>query len=187
MEVKTIAVIGAGELGRAIALAAARAGYRTILEDIMPEKLEKATAWIRQELEESVESRGIAPGVRDAALARIATARSFEDASREADFLFDAGLDEWELKLEIFTLFDKFARPAAVLASVTSSISIAELAAMTYRPELCAGLRFLDAASAPRHVEIVRGPQTSDETIVVCCEVARRLAWEAVVIEPSPC
>jgi 3-hydroxyacyl-CoA dehydrogenase len=186
MDVKTIAVIGAGTTGRAIACAAALGGYRTILEDVMPETLAKGMAWIRQALDDGVARGKIEPGIRDAALRRIKTARSVEDASREADFLIEAVSEEAELKLEIFTLFDKFARPAAVLASTTSVISIAELAAMTYRPELCAGMRFFTPAPEMHRVEIVRAPRTSDETIAACCEAGRRMGMEVVVVrEPS--
>lgn len=186
MEVKTIAVTGAGKQGRAIALAAALGGYRTILEDVMPETLEKALAWMRSELENRIAHGEIEPGTRDAALGRVETAHSFEDASREAGFLFDAGPDEWELKLEIFTLFDKFARPGCVLASVTSLHSITDLAAMTYRPELCAGLRLTESVRGPRRVEIIRALQTSDETISTCREVVQRMSWEAIVVEEPP-
>ena len=186
MEVKTIAVIGAGRTGRGIACAAALGGYRTILEDVMPENLATGMAWIRQALEDGVAHGKIEPGIRDAALQRVETAGSIEDASREADFLIEAVPEEAELKLEVFTLFDKFARPAAVLASTTSSISIAELAAMTYRPELCAGMRFVPSAPKMRRVEIVRAPRTSDETIAACCEAGRRMGMEVVVLkEPS--
>jgi 3-hydroxyacyl-CoA dehydrogenase len=186
MDVKTIAVIGAGTTGRGIACAAALGGYRTILEDVMSDTLAKGMAWIRQTLDDGVARGKLEPGIRDAALQRIETARSVEDASREADFLIEAVPEEAELKLEIFTLFDRFARPAAVLASTTSSISIAELAAMTYRPELCAGMRFVPPVPEMRRVEIVRAPRTSDETIAACCEVGRRMGKEVVVVkEPS--
>ncbi|HVS73998.1 MAG TPA: 3-hydroxyacyl-CoA dehydrogenase family protein [Candidatus Acidoferrales bacterium] len=186
MDVKTIAVIGAGTTGRGIACAAALGGYRTILEDVMPENLAKGMAWIRQALDDGVARGRLAPGIRDAALRRMETARSIEDASREADFLIEAVPEEAELKLEIFTLFDKFARPAAVLASTTSAISIAELAAMTYRPEVCAGMRFVPPTPELRRVEIVRALRTSEETIAACCEAGRRMGLEVVVVkEPS--
>ena len=185
-DVRTIAVIGAGTMGRGIAYAAALGGYRTILEDVMPEMLEKEMAWIRQAFEEGVQRGKVEPGARDAALGRIETARSVEDASREADFIIEAVPEEMELKLEIFTLFDKFAKPAAVLASNTSSLSIAEMAAMTYRPELCVGMHFFNPVPKMRLIEIVRAPQTSDETIAACREVGRRMGKEVVEVKESP-
>lgn len=186
IEVETIAVIGAGTMGRGIAYAAALGGYHTILEDVMPEMLEKGMVWIRQAFEEGVQRGKVEPAARDAALARIETARSVEDAARVADFILEAVPEEMELKLEIFTLFDKFAKPTAVLASNTSSLSIAEMAAMTYRPELCVGMHFFNPVPKMRLIEIVRAPQTSDQTIAACREVGRRMGKEVVVVKESP-
>jgi 3-hydroxybutyryl-CoA dehydrogenase len=90
------------------------------------------------------------------------------------------------LKLELYTLFDKFARPNAVLASNTSSLSIAEMAEMTYRPELCVGMHFFNPVPKMRLIEIVRAPKTSDETIATCREVGARMGKEVVVVKESP-
>ncbi len=186
MDVKTVAVIGAGTMGRGIAYAAALGGYRTILEDVMPEKLEQGLAWIRQSFDEGVQRGKVEPAACDAALKRIETARSVQDASREADFLIEAVPEEMELKLEIFTLFDKFAKPNAILASNTSSLSIAEMAAMTYRPELCVGMHFFNPVPKMRLIEMVRAPKTSNETVATCREVGRRMGKEVVVVKESP-
>ena len=186
MDVKTVAVIGAGTMGRGIAYAAALGGYRTILEDVMPEKLEQGLAWIRQSFDEGVQRGKVEPAACDAALKRIETARSVQDASREADFLIEAVPEEMELKLEIFTLFDKFAKPNAILASNTSSLSIAEMAAMTYRPELCVGMHFFNPVPKMRLIEMVRAPKTCDETVATCREVGRRMGKEVVVVKESP-
>src|SRR6266571_6203324 len=186
MDVKTVAVIGAGTMGRGIAYAAALGGYRTILEDVMPEKLEQGLAWTRQSFDEGVQRGKVEPAARDAALKRIETARSVQDASREADFLIEAVPEEMELKLEIFTLFDKFAKPNAILASNTSSLSIAEMAAMTYRPELCVGMHFFNPVPKMRLIEMVRAPKTSNETVATCREVGRRMGKEVVVVKESP-
>ena len=186
MEVKTIGVIGAGTMGRGIAYAAALGGYRTVLEDVMPEILVKGLAWIRHAFEEGVQRGKVTAADRDAALARIETSSTAENVCREADFLIEAVPEEMELKLELFTLFDKFAKPNAVLASNTSSLSIAEMAEMTYRPELCAGMHFFNPVPKMRLIEIVRGPKTSGETIAVCREVGRRMGKEVVVVRESP-
>lgn len=186
MDVRTIAVVGAGTMGRGIAYAAALAGYRTILEDVMAEKLEQGFAWIHKSFDEGVERGKVEPAARDAALKRIETAGSVEDASREGDLLIEAVPEEMELKLEVFTLFDKFAKPTAILASNTSSLSIAEMAAMTYRPELCVGMHFFNPVPKMQLIEVVRAPRTSDETIATCREVGRRMEKEVVVIQESP-
>ena len=186
MEVRTIGVIGAGTMGRGIAYAASLGGYHTILEDVMPESLANGMAWIRHALEEGVRRGKVNAGDATAALARIETASSVEAACREADFLIEAVPEEMELKLELYTLFDKFARPSAVLASNTSSLSIAEMAEMTYRPELCVGMHFFNPVPKMRLIEIVRAPKTSDETIAACREVGSRMGKEVVVVKESP-
>ncbi len=186
MEVKTIGIIGAGTMGRGIAYAAAVGGYRTILEDVMPETLAKGMAWIKQSLDEGVQRGKLEAAAMDAALARVETSSSVENVCREADFLIEAVPEEMELKLELFTLFDKFAKPKAVLASNTSSLSVAEMADMTYRPELCVGMHFFNPVPKMKLIEIVKAPKTSDETIAVCREVGRRMGKEVVVVKESP-
>jgi 3-hydroxybutyryl-CoA dehydrogenase len=186
MEVKTIGIIGAGTMGRGIAYAAAAGGYRTILEDVMPETLAKGMAWIKQSLDEGVQRGKLEAPERDTALARIETSSSVENVCREADFLIEAVPEEMELKLELFTLFDKFAKPKAVLASNTSSLSVAEMAEMTYRPELCVGMHFFNPVPKMKLIEIVKAPKTSDETIAVCREVGGRMGKEVVVVKESP-
>src|ERR1700757_3046118 len=186
MDVKTIGVIGAGTMGRGIAYAAALGGYHTILEDGMPENLANGTAWIKKALEEGVErGKGTAEGSA-AALSRMETVSAVEAACRESDFLIEAVPEEMELKLELYTLFDKFARPNAVMASNTSSLSIAEMAEMTFRPELCVGMHFFNPVPKMRLIEIVRAPKTSDETIAACREVGTRRGTEVVVVKESP-
>ncbi len=186
MDVKTIAVIGAGTMGRGIAYAAALGGYRTILEDVMPEMLINANAWIAHAFDEGIKRGKLTSEAASAAISRIATSSSVEDVCREADFLIEAVPEEMELKLELFTLFDKFAKPNAVLASNTSSLSITEMAEMTYRPELCVGLHFFNPVPKMRLIEVVRAPKTSDETIAACREVGSRMGKEVVVVKESP-
>jgi 3-hydroxybutyryl-CoA dehydrogenase len=186
MDIKTIGVIGAGTMGRGIAYAAALGGYRTILEDVMPESLEKGIAGIREAFDEGVQRGKVDAAARDAAAARVETSSSVEDVCREADFLIEAVPEEMELKLELFAVFDKFAKPHAVLASNTSSLSVAEMAEMTYRPELCVGMHFFNPVPKMRLIEIVRAPKTSDATIAACREVGARMGKEVVVVKESP-
>lgn len=186
MDVKTIGVIGAGTMGRGIAYAAALGGFRTILEDVMPEMLAQGTQWIKEAFDDGVKRGRVTSEDSAAAISRIETASSVEDVSRESDFLIEAVPEEMELKLELYTLFDKFAKPNAILASNTSSLSITEMAEMTYRPELCVGMHFFNPVPKMRLIEIVRAPRTSDDTIATCREVARRMGKEVVVVKESP-
>jgi 3-hydroxybutyryl-CoA dehydrogenase len=186
MEVKTIGVVGAGTMGRGIAYAAAVGGYRTVLEDVSPQMLEQGVAYIKQTLEEGVARGKVTEPQRDAAIAGLSTARSVENVCREADLLIEAVPEEMELKLEIFTIFDKFAKPHAILASNTSSLSITEMAAITFRAETCAGMHFFNPVPKMKLLEIIRALETSEETIAKCCDVGRRMGKEVVVVRESP-
>jgi 3-hydroxybutyryl-CoA dehydrogenase len=186
MEVKTIGVVGAGTMGRGIAYAAAYGGYRTILEDVSPEMLEQGVAYIREALAEGVARGKVSAEQQKVALANLTTSRSVEDVCREADLLIEAVPEEMEVKLEIFTIFDKFARPGAILASNTSSLSITELAAITFRAENCIGMHFFNPALKTKLLEIVRALETSEATVEACAEVGRRMGKEVVVIRESP-
>jgi len=186
MEVKTIGVVGAGTMGRGIAYAAALGGYRTVLEDVSPQMLEQGVAYIKQMLEEGVSRGKVTEQQRDAAFAGLSTTRSVENLCREADLLIEAVPEEMELKLEMFTIFDKFARPDAILASNTSSLSITEMAAITFRAENCVGMHFFNPVPKMKLLEIIRALETSEATIAACAEVGRRMGKEVVVVRESP-
>src|ERR1700684_1735983 len=186
MEVKTITVIGAGPMGRAIACVAAQAGYRTVLKDVCANILEQALDWIRRSLEEDVARGKLSAEQRDTAIGLIWTSRSVDESIREADLVIEAVADEMETKLEIFTILDKFAKPGAILASTTSSLSISEIATITFRAEHCVGMHFFDPTPKMKSLEIVRALETSDETIALCTEVGRRMGKEVVVVTEAP-
>ena len=186
MDVKTIAVIGAGTMGRGSAYAAAFGGYRTILEDVSASMLEQGMAWIRQAFDEGVARGKVAPQQKDQAIANLSTARSVEDACREADLVIEAVPEEMELKLETFTLLDKFAKPGSIFASNTSSLSITEMAAITFRPEKCVGMHFFNPVPKMKLLEVVRALETSADTIDTCREVGRRMGKDVVVVRESP-
>ncbi len=182
MEIKTIAIVGAGELGRRIACAAVLAGFHTILEDISPAKLEQGIAWIAEALGSEVSRDELGASARDAALANLSTANSSEDVSREADLIIETVSDEMEMKIELFTIFDKFAKPRAIFASTTSSLSITDLAAVTFCPDRCIGMRFFADAQHAERLELIKGRETSEETISACRVVGRRMGREVCLL-----
>lgn len=186
MEIKTIGVIGAGTMGRGIAYAAAFGRYRTVLEDVSPPMLEQGMDYIRDAFAEGVSRGKVSERQRDDALASLSAARSVEEACREADLLIEAVPEEMELKLELFTLFDKFAKPGAILASNTSSLSVTELAAITSRAENCIGMHFFNPVPKMKLLEIVRGLETSEATIRASADVGRRMGKEVVIVRESP-
>lgn len=185
MTVKTIAVIGAGTMGRGIACVSALGGYHTVLEDVREPALAEALDWIRRALDEGVERGKVAPEDARAALARIRTAGRVEDAA-DADLVIEAAPEDIELKIELFGMFDKFTRAETILASNTSSLSITEMAAVTQRPERCVGMHFFNPVPKMKLLEMVRGLETSEETLAACREVGRRMGKEVVTVRQSP-
>jgi len=170
--IQTIAVIGAGSRGREIALAALRAGYTAILEDVSRARLEEAAAWIRE-------------AHADRAVKLLRTTGMIEEAVREADLIIEAAADEMEVKLELFTLFDKFAKPEAILASSSPSLSIADMASVTFCAERCMGMRFVTSGERARVLELVTTPETAAQTIALCREVGRRMGKSVFVVEDA--
>ena len=186
IEIKTIAVIGAGTMGRGIAHVAAVGGYRTVLEDLLPASLRKAESEIRTNLGKAVELGKVSAGDAEAALGRLEYAGSVEQAAREADLVIEAVPEEMESKIEIFTLLDKICRPGTILASNTSSLSVTEIASVTYRAKKCVGMHFFNPVHKMKLLEVVRALETDDETIAAAAEVGRRMGKEVVVIKESP-
>ena len=185
-EIRTIAVIGAGTMGRGIAHVAALGGYRTVLEDVLPAALRKAQDEIRGNLDKAVELKKVSPDEAAAAIGRLEYASSPEEAAREADLVIEAVPEEMESKIEIFTLLDKVCRPGTILASNTSSLSVTEIASVTYRPKRCVGMHFFNPVHKMKLLEIVRALETDEETLTAAAEVGRRMGKEVVVIRESP-
>jgi 3-hydroxybutyryl-CoA dehydrogenase len=156
-----------------------------VLEDVSSEMLEKGIAYVRQSLGERIARHELSPQEGESVLARFSTASRADEVSRVADVLIETVPDEMEVKLEIFTIFDKFAKPGAILASNTS-LSITEIASITFRTEDCIGMRFANPGSKITRVELVRGADTSDATTAACAEMARRMGMEAGIIFESP-
>jgi 3-hydroxybutyryl-CoA dehydrogenase len=185
-QVTTVAVIGAGIMGRGIAHAAAIGGYRTILEDILPAALRRAETEIRANLDKAVELGKVSASDASAAFSRLEYAGSVDEAARQADLVIEAVPEEMESKIEIFTLLDKVCRPTTILASNTSSLSITEVASVTYRAKKIVGMHFFNPVHKMKLLEIVRALETDDDTLATAVEVGKRMGKEVVVIKESP-
>ena len=185
-EVATIAVIGAGTMGRGIAHVASLGGYRTILEDLLPSALRKAEGDIRANLDKSVELGKVSADQASAALGRLEYAGSVEEAAREADLVIEAVPEEMESKIEIFTLLDKVCRPGTILASNTSSLSVTEIASVTYRAKKIVGMHFFNPVHKMKLLEVVRALETDAETLAATAEVGARMGKEVIIIKESP-
>ena len=163
----TVAIIGAGPLGRRLALSAARVGFRVLLEDVMPVNLHHAQEFLRQELS-------------PAALPAVAFVSTIEDAVRDADLAIDCVPDELESKLEILWLLDRMAPPRTVLVTPTTRLSIADLASCTYRPEKCVAIAVEASALAANASEILPlrvTAKTTPETIALVADFWRQLGF----------
>ena len=168
----TVAIIGAGPLGRRLALHAARAGFRVVLEDVMPASLRHAEEALRQALGPE-------------AMPLVAFAGTVEEAVRNADLAIDCVPDELESKLEIFSLLDRMAPPRTVFATPSTNLSIADLASCTYRPGQCIGLA-VDAArlsqeSAAAEIPIRISRHTTPEAQALVSDFWRQLGFTPVV------
>jgi 3-hydroxyacyl-CoA dehydrogenase len=185
MAVRTIAVIGAGALGRKIAFAAVLAGYRVVLEDVSRQSLEQSVEWIKDEIEQ-----GLVPGktrvaAHEETLSLLTMAANIEDAIRDADLIIETVSDELEMKLELFTIFDKFAKPDAIFVTTTASLSISDVTDVVVFRERCIGMRFQNEDKAGEAIVIVKTALTSEQTVVACHEVANRLATEVAITDES--
>jgi 3-hydroxybutyryl-CoA dehydrogenase len=171
---ETVAIIGAGPLGRWLALQAARGGFRVLLEDVMPANLHHAQEFLRQQL--GPEALGAEVG------AQVAFVSTIEDAVREADLAIDCVPDELESKLEIFCLLDRMAPPRTVLATPTTRLSIADLASCTYRPDKCVAIVH-EAASlaegASSEILLRTTSKTSAETVALLTRFWSRIGFTA--------
>jgi 3-hydroxybutyryl-CoA dehydrogenase len=184
MEVKSIAVIGADAAGPSIARMAILAGYRTILEDVSDARLKNAMDWIAQSLEQDVANGRIEGNAREAALEKLSTAHTVEDAIRDVDLIIETLPEDMEMKLELFTILDKFAKPKAIFASA-GQISITELAEITFCSNHCIGMRFMPNAVDAQIIELVKGSDTSPEIVAECSDVARRMGKSVIAVEES--
>lgn len=185
MDIRHIAVIGAGTMGSGIAQVCATYGYTVTLIDVVPEQLEKAQASIRQSVEKLHAKGRITDAQRDAALSGIRTSLRMEDAA-DADLVVEAVVERLEVKQEVFAQLDRLTRPEAILASNTSSISITKLGAATRRPDKVIGMHFMNPVPLMKLVEVIRGLATSDETAATVIALAKALDKVPVEAQDYP-
>jgi 3-hydroxybutyryl-CoA dehydrogenase len=181
-EVRTVAIICVDSLGRDLAYASAIHGYQTVLKDASEARLTRALRDFEDHLDHQLRQGKIAIEVRRTAMTSLTVAQFIEDAVRRADLIIDTVHDEAEVKLELFTLFDKFALPDAILISTCSaSISISELAAVTFCPERCIGLRVQQREPQTELFELLKGSCTSDQTAARCAAFFRDIGKDCII------
>ncbi|MCH9815217.1 MAG: 3-hydroxyacyl-CoA dehydrogenase family protein [Actinomycetia bacterium] len=177
-----IAIIGAGLMGAGIAQVAAVAGYDVVLRDLSDDAIARGTGGIEKSLSRFVAKNLITQEQADAALARIATTTSLEDAVRDADIVVEAVFEDLDIKSELFAAIAAAAPAEAILASNTSAIPITQIAAATDRPEQVVGMHFFSPVPMMALCELVRGYKTSDETLARAREFAESIGKTCVVV-----
>jgi 3-hydroxybutyryl-CoA dehydrogenase len=185
-DIETIAVIGAGTMGRGIAQSAALAGYRVVLVDADAGALDRGILSIRDMLATLVEKGKLEAEKRDAALALLTTAGTLAEGAKEAGLAVEAVPESLELKERVFRELDIAAPRDAILASNTSSLPIAAIARTTKRPSQVIGMHFFNPVPVMPLLEIVRAEATSQATLDAALDVAKRLGKDPIVVRDSP-
>ena len=185
MDIKTIGVVGAGQMGNGIAHVSALAGYDVKLNDISRERIESGLATINGNLARQVKAGRIKDSERDAALARIEIAETFE-AFEAVDLAIETAAEDEAVKRQIFDDLCKVLKPEALLGSNTSSLSITRLAAATDRPEQFIGIHFMNPVPVMELVELIRGIATSEETFESARQCVDKMGKQIAVAEDFP-
>ncbi|RAU81990.1 3-hydroxyacyl-CoA dehydrogenase family protein [Pontibacter arcticus] len=172
---KKVAVIGSGTMGNGIAHVFAQNGFSVSLIDISEEALQKALGTIAKNLDRIVAKGAITEDQKQQTLTNITTFTSMQEGVQEADLVVEAATENVDLKLKIFRDLSSFAKPEAILASNTSSISITKIASVTDRPDKVIGMHFMNPVPVMKLVEIIRGYSTSDEVTTQIMEISKQL------------
>ena len=184
MEIKKIAVLGAGLMGHGICQVAAQTGgYEVYMRDIEQRFVDKGMDMIRKSLAR-FESKGqLTKEQVEGILQRIHPTLSLKDAVKDADLIIEAVPERPEIKIPTFKEIDEYAPPHAIIASNTSSISITQLGSATKRPEKVCGMHFFNPPQLMRLIEVIRGIKTSDETIQKILDTAHKMGKETVLVK----
>lgn len=173
-KIQLIAVVGAGQMGRGIAQVAAMSGYFVSLYDISDEGLQKAFEFIKVQMKKGAEKGKWEEARVDDVMKKITLVNTLNKLS-DCDLLIEAATENKVIKFDIFKKLDEIAKAGAILATNTSSISITEIAAVTKRPQLVAGMHFMNPVPVMKLVEGIRGLETSDETFDRVANVAEKM------------
>lgn len=182
MEIKKIGVVGAGAMGNGIAQVAAFMGCDVVLRDIKDEFVERGIGNIDRFLSKSVEKGKMEAADKDAVMGRIKGTTEMADL-KDADFIIEAVIEDLDLKKKVFSELDALCGPDVILASNTSSMSLTEIAAATKRPEKVVGMHFFNPVPLMKLVEIIRGYSTSDETVEITTELAKKMGKITVEVK----
>ncbi|RWG44617.1 MAG: 3-hydroxybutyryl-CoA dehydrogenase, partial [Mesorhizobium sp.] len=184
-KIETIGIVGAGQMGGGIAHVSALAGYKVLIHDISPDRVEKGIATISGNMARQVGSGKLEEKARNEAMARISSASAMADLAA-ADLVIEAATEDETVKRKIYAQLCPQLNPEAILATNTSSISITRLAAQTDRPERFIGIHFMNPVPVMKLVELVRGIATEDQTFEAAKTFVNRLDKTITVSEDFP-
>lgn len=182
-EVKTICVVGAGNMGHQIAVSAALAGYQVTCTDINKEILQKAESFADTYLPERVAKGKLSEEDAKAARARLSFTEDLTLAAKDADLVIEAAIEKLELKRKIFAQLDKICPPDTILATNSSYIVSSKIADATSRPEKVCNMHFFNPALVMKLVEVVRGPHVLEETVDAVMEVCKKMGKTPVLLQ----
>ncbi len=185
MEIRKIAVVGAGTMGSGIAQAAAQSGYEVILEDTTEEFAKAGIVRIKERLDRRVSEGKMEEGAKNRALSNVRASAQLSDCG-EADLIIEAVTEREEIKDGVFKRLDSICSDTAIFATNTSSVSITRLARAVSSPGRFAGMHFMNPAYVMKLVEVVRGLYTSAETVNAVRAVSERMGKTPVVVEDLP-
>jgi enoyl-CoA hydratase/3-hydroxyacyl-CoA dehydrogenase len=180
--IKKATVIGSGAMGHGIAELLAMSGIEVTMVDINDEFLAKAMEKIKWSLDKFVEKKRIRREDADAALQRVHTTTSYEQAAKDIDLAIEAVPENMDLKRKVFATLDSVAPPNAILASNTSTLSITEMGQATKRPDKVAGMHFFNPPHSMALVEVIKGDATNPETITTLVELSKKLGKTPIIV-----
>lgn len=186
MDVRRIAVLGAGTMGHGIAHAALAGGYETCLFDVAAPALERARVSIEDIVSKGVELGKVSTAEAESSLSRLKATTELADAVADADFVIEAAPERLDLKLALVADVERLAPSRAVIASNTSALSITEVAGSLTNPGRVAGMHFFNPVHKMKLVEIVRALESASDTLQTIETVARRMGKETVLVRESP-
>ena len=184
-EIRTVGVVGLGTMGAGIAQVSVQAGFDTVGREISDEFAERGRATIDRYLSRGVEKERMSQDEKDVALARLKLTTDLADLA-DCDLVIEAVLEELDLKREVFAQLDRVTRSDAILATNTSALSVAEIAASTRRPERVVGMHFFNPAPVLPLVEIVRAPKSSDDAVQAAYDWAESAGKQPVNCNDTP-
>ena len=185
MEIKTVGVVGAGQMGNGIAQVAAMSGLNVIMSDIKNEFVVRGLGIINKILQRSVDKAKMTSEEMDEVLGRITTTVDLKDMV-DADFVVEAAIEHEQIKFQIFEYLDKTCASHVILATNTSSIPIGRIAARTKRPDKVVGMHFMNPVPVMKLVEVIRGLATSDETFKTTWDLAEKFGKTPVEANDYP-